>query len=114
MSAHWPGHWHYQEGADAYTHIVRGDNNLFICQLSQDRTGKSETNARLIAAAPELMEAARLLEVAEAAHTNCEECEGEGVPELCPECFPLFDNARVARRAAIAKAEFRVLKMVAE
>lgn len=66
---------------------------------------EAEANARLIAAAPGLLEAAQLLEAAETHHANCEECEGEGVPELCPVCFPLFDEARVKRRLAIRKAE---------
>ena len=57
-------------------------------------------NARLIAAAPELLAAAALLEAAEDHHANCEECGGEDVPEICPECFPLFDKARLKRRAA--------------
>lgn len=45
-----PVPWKYQEGADAYTHIVRGPNNEIVAQLSQDSTGRSEANARLIAA----------------------------------------------------------------
>lgn len=53
----------------------------------------------------DLLEAAQLLETAETHHANCEECEGMGVPELCPVCFPLFDDARVKRRLAIAKAQ---------
>jgi hypothetical protein len=65
---------------------------------------RAGANARLIAAAPDLLEAAMLQEAAEDAHANCEECEGEGVPELCEKCFPLFDNARVKRRLAIVKA----------
>jgi hypothetical protein len=44
------------------------------------------------------VEAVRLLEHAEDIHSNCPECEGEGVPELCGECFPHFDLARVQRR----------------
>ena len=67
--------------------------------------GELEANARLIAAAPDLLEAAVALEAAEHAHANCDECNGEGMPELCPKCFPLFDDARLKRRAAIAKAE---------
>lgn len=63
-----------------------------------------EADARLIAAAWELFEAAVLLETAEEAHANCEECEGQGVPELCEKCFPMFDDARVKRRTALAKA----------
>jgi hypothetical protein len=68
--------------------------------------GSSSSVALQIAAAPDLLEAARLLEAAEDFNANdCRECEGEGVPELCPQCFPLFDAARVARRAALAKAD---------
>ena len=63
-------------------------------------------NALLIAAAPDLLEAAELQEEAEEFNANdCTECDGEGVPETCGRCFPKFDAARVARRAAIAKAK---------
>ena len=58
----------------------------------------------LFAASWDLLRAAQLLEAAENFHANCEECEGLGIPELCGECFPHFDNARVARRKAIEKA----------
>jgi hypothetical protein len=57
MSKHTPGPWAYQEDSDAYTHIVRGHNNRFICQLAQTTSAEIEANARLIAAAPELLEA---------------------------------------------------------
>lgn len=63
-----------------------------------------EANGYLIAAAPDLLEAADAQEKAELANANCDECEGEGAPELCPQCFPLFDDARVKRRLAIAKS----------
>lgn len=56
-SSHTPGPWHYQEGADAYAHIVRAHGNYFLCQLAQDTSGTAEANARLIAAAPELLDA---------------------------------------------------------
>lgn len=54
---HTPGPWTYQEGSDAYTHIVRGPERLFITQLGQDTSGVAEANARLMAAAPEMEEA---------------------------------------------------------
>lgn len=54
-SKHTPGPWAYQEDSDAYTHIVRGPNNRFICQLAQVTSAEIEANARLIAAAPELL-----------------------------------------------------------
>jgi hypothetical protein len=57
MTMHTPGPWLYQEGADAYTHIVRASGNRFLCQLAQDTSGVAEANARLIAAAPELLAA---------------------------------------------------------
>ena len=54
-----PGKWHYQELSDAYTHIVRPDDNPgnIIVQMRQDTSGVTEANARLIAAAPELLKA---------------------------------------------------------
>lgn len=56
-SKHTPGPWTYQEDSDAYTHIVRGPNNRFICQLNQSTSAEIEANARLIATAPELLDA---------------------------------------------------------
>ena len=60
----------------------------------------------LIAAAPKLLAAAKMQEAAELNRPmDCEECGGEGKPEACGSCFPPFDEARIARRAAIAEAE---------
>lgn len=86
-------------------HLTRGyeaepmgeDGNLEGCP--------SYTNAHLIAAAPDLLQAAVMLEAAEQSRDGCPECEGEGEPEACGKCFPAFDDARIARRLAIAKAE---------
>jgi hypothetical protein len=62
----------------------------------------------LAAAAPDLLAAAKKLEQAEEFNASvCTECEGDGVPEECGQCFPFFDDARVMRRNAIAKAEGR-------
>jgi hypothetical protein len=55
-------------------------------------------------AAPEMFAALIAIEDAETFNANCEECEGHGIPELCPACFLLFDDARLKRRAALAKA----------
>jgi hypothetical protein len=53
-----PGPYHYHEGLDAYTHIVRDKSgNKIICQLRQDNTGPSEATARLFAASPLLLSA---------------------------------------------------------
>lgn len=110
MSGHTPGPWNLNSGE---TYMVRGADEGPVCQpkwlrgrhgLGGRRTNDEVmANARLIAAAPDLLEAAVKLEAAETFHANCEECEGEGVPELCAECFPLFDEARILRRIAIAK-----------
>lgn len=56
------------------------------------------------AALHEALEAARLLELAEDANSNCPDCHGEGPPENCETCFPLFDIARLRRRRACALA----------
>jgi hypothetical protein len=52
LQAATPGPWEYQERSDAYTHIVRTPPSRFLCQLSQDTSGVTEANARLIASAP--------------------------------------------------------------
>lgn len=44
-------------------------------------------------------------EEADQAHANCKECEGEGAPEECGECFDLADDARLMRRAALASCK---------
>lgn len=49
-----------------------------------------------------LVKALQLLEKAEAFHMNCDECDGADVPELCEKCFPYYDDARTARRQALA------------
>lgn len=74
-----------------------------LCRYWYDKPPSAD--ALVIAAAYDLLDAAKKLEEAEEFHANCEECEGEDVPELCGNCFPLFDDARVMRRVAIAKAE---------
>jgi hypothetical protein len=53
----------------------------------------------------ELVKALTLQEDAEEAHADCQECGGEEIPELCPECFPLFDEARIARHLLLARAQ---------
>ncbi len=54
---HTQGPWVYQEDSDEYTHIVRPKSNAgqIICHLRQDASGTAEANARLIAAAPEML-----------------------------------------------------------
>jgi hypothetical protein len=36
------------------------------------------------------LRALELQEAAEEAHANCQECDGEEIPELCPTCFPIY------------------------
>lgn len=118
MSERWtPGPWseHGKGGCEcgqifgpdgnAVIAIVQGPKHLSM--FSPDcvpNSAAQQANARLIAAAPDLAEAAALQEAAEEAKSNCEECYPEDAPESCPSCFPLFDAARQKRRAALAKA----------
>src|SRR5690349_17056477 len=105
MSRHTPGPWHYSDGQDVYTHQVRDADNRLLGSCSQGTRPELEANARLMAAAPELLEAAKLLEEADQKWANCPDCESMLPGELCESCFPLYDAARLKRRAAIAKAE---------
>lgn len=55
-------------------------------------------------AATEIEKLKAALEKAEEAdefHAKCPECEGEGAPEECGKCFPLADDARLMRWAAL-------------
>lgn len=78
-----------------------------VCTFAEPFPARA--NARLMVAAPDLLEAAQLLEAAEHARQFCEECEDDGEPEACGTCFPAFDDARVKRRLAIVKATGRQL-----
>ncbi len=45
---HTPTPWHYQEKADVYTHIIRGQSGNYIVGLSQDSSGKARATAKFI------------------------------------------------------------------
>ena len=63
-----------------------------------------ERNQQLIDAHAEIARLLAALEKAEEAdqfHMNCGECGGEGEPEACGDCFPLADDARLMRWAAL-------------
>ena len=97
------------DGPPDNIHIVQqNEPHMRVCFLTSD--GPTEANARLISAAPDLVEAAILLEDAEDQRQHCDECEGEGEPEACGKCFPMFDDARVKRRLALQKAGRLYLK----
>lgn len=101
-----PGPWHMRDTKTRYT-VWAGRRQVCVTSIapySGEYSKVGRSNALLIAAAPDLYAAAKALEEAENAHANCLECDGEGVPELCGRCFPLFDDARLLRLAALAKA----------
>ncbi len=92
---HTPGPWYYQEESDAYTHIVRGPGGYFIHQGPQFTSGESKANARLIAAAPDLLEAVEAV-----VENSCGRCE-DGICNYTQNpCEPI-----AKARAAIAKAK---------
>ena len=92
---HTPGPWNYQEESDAYTHIVRDSDGKYVCGCSQHTSGDAEANARLIAAAPELLAACKLI-AAYVANGDAD-CRSN-----------TFMAALQQGNAAIAKAEGRV------
>lgn len=90
---------------EAYTVQIADERWVQFSTGSWEEMQKA--NANLIVAAPDLLEAAEMLEAAELGRQDCEECDGEGEPEACGTCFPAFDDARVKRRLAIEKARGR-------
>lgn len=78
---HTPGPWSYQEISDAYTHIVRDASGRgIIVYAPQSSSPVSEANARLCAAAPDLLAA---LNVAIKALTRLAETPGCGCSFPC-------------------------------
>lgn len=61
---HTQGKWYLQEFTDSYTNIVRCDNGehgtIFIASTPQSGSTEARANAKLIAAAPEMLEALNL------------------------------------------------------
>jgi hypothetical protein len=105
VMAHTPGPWFYQEESDAYTHIVRAHGGRFITQLSQNRDGEAEANARLIARAPYMAdEIQRLLDV----NADLLAALNKAYRIMCSGTPPHSvreTNARRVLRLAIAQAE---------
>ncbi len=108
MSEHTPGPWSANGLKNDGGFEISSEGRPFvICARNpvDHRAGESNANAVLIAAAPDLLAAAQALEAAELGRNDdCEECGGQGEPEACGTCFPPFDDARIMRREAIAKA----------
>ncbi len=96
MSGHTPGEWDWGPASGtqdalmrpARVFVVAGGTSRDIAEVGLDRIGEANANARLIAAAPEMLGALESLAL---------------MAETDPE---LSDMARIAR-AAIAKAEGR-------
>lgn len=103
MSEHTPGPWLASKRSSVVglPVVAPAADGRVICEV----VGGTQADAHVIAAAPDLLAAAEALERAEDAHANCDECGGSYMPELCETCFPLFDDARIKRRKAIAKAK---------
>lgn len=99
MTDHTPGPWVQFADQGKCVAIMPAGRDGDICTFKECPT---DADARLMTAAPQLMQALHLLEKAEEFHMNCDECDGEDIPELCEKCFPLYDDARIARRQALA------------
>jgi hypothetical protein len=105
MSArHTPGPWDLR--------AIRGDFDVLwsvgvfkmeIAEVCTDAV-HGDANARLIVAAPDLLEACEAEEAAQEARSNCAECDGEDDWTHCAPCSLNFGKAIDLRRAAIAKA----------
>lgn len=70
---HTPGPWHYQEGADAYTHYVRDREGRRVLAGPQVASIAVEADARLASAAPELLEACESFLAYLPAQCTCDE-----------------------------------------
>lgn len=112
MPSHTPGPWAItsQDGADFHVTAPDGDDDPWnvavvvgACGYPDDpRTGCTEGNARLIAAAPELLEALKAADEALAQFTAFED---DARHIMGNTNFAIVQQRREQVRAAIAKAE---------
>lgn len=107
MSTHTPGPWVDAKATDKTggSIVMRGDEWIAVAQdFNQwDRDAERQANARLIAAAPDLLAALQKL-------ADYAEAEARGGDEAVPQHLRCINSGMVAQavseaRAAIAKAE---------
>lgn len=104
--AHTPGPWRvadYTENAVSPKLIVQAGVDVEVAAWFLP-TERDAANAKLIAAAPDLLAACKAQEEAEAHHRTCENCD---TVTLCMDAEEKFAKAEAMRKAAIAKAEGR-------
>lgn len=104
-SKHTPGPWYATTRQGSWDWLVAQSDRLEICQMFHDGSGLNQTgeaNARLVAAAPDLLDALRWYE--EQAR-NCRKIGG--VPEGHAARAALDADGGKRALAAIAKAEGR-------
>lgn len=71
------GEWYLQKLTDAYTNIIRcnngkGHETLFIASTTQNTSPETRANARLMAAAPDLLEALQdIISITDRDHIAC-------------------------------------------
>ena len=107
---HTSGPWSYVRNPENTRWIIDSQpHHAIACTAGYEPD--SEANARLIAAAPDLLAAHLAWEAAEDARNDCNDyedgCDNEGPWESCPLCSVRFGDAIDLRHAAIAKATAR-------
>lgn len=84
------------------------NKGMDIVALARDYLAKNAAEsgadtliADLVGEVKKLRDALQAAETADQQAANCEEHAPEMAPESCGECFPLADDARMKRRAAL-------------
>ena len=93
------GEWYLQEYTDAYTNIIRcnngkGHETIFIAATPQSTLPEARANAKLMAAAPDLLDALKeVIAISDRDHVAwikaraaIEKAIGNPVPDQCPHC----------------------------
>ena len=108
MSEHTPRPWNIDDNPDSnYGCQIAANTKIkakrVVCRLGgPDREANAAFIVKAVNNLDALVQALALQEVAENAHMNCDECDPEDAPETCGKCFPLYDDARIARRTVLA------------
>ena len=106
--SHTPGPWHWTDHISPHLSVYASDGNSAVKitePFYKDGAGVAEANARLIAAAPDLLEVAKAYEQWEASLIMEDESWRNGLPTLTQAQYDRLMEIQTMRNKAIAKTK---------
>jgi hypothetical protein len=104
---HTPLPFQRSDRAGSDTVGISDANHEFFMEIDSTRSASAVDNGLFVLRAcnsyPDMLAALEAYEKVDEHVANCEDCCDGAHPEMCEECFPLADDARLLMRAVLAK-----------